>query len=89
MLKEYTSTPQTVLACMIIDAGTVTKKKAGEYEYIAKGKGASTTKLLFATSPKQEPEVGDFIIYHSKDDIYLCKAEVFNVKYRPKGMVIL
>ena len=89
MLREYVSKPSTVLACIITDKGTLTKKKAGEYEYKEKGKGASTTLLLFATSPKQEPEVGDAIIFLDKEDIYLCKAGVFHGKYNHKGMEIL
>ena len=88
MLREYTSIPQTVLACMIEDAGTVTKIKAGEYKYTHKGRGASTTLLTFATSPKQTPKAGDFIIQHSKTDTYLCPKDVFEAKYKGQSMVI-
>lgn len=88
MLREYQSKPVSVLACMIEDTGIVTKKKAGEYEYTHKGRGASTTLLVFSASEKQVPEVGDFIIKLSDEDIYLCKAGVFCEKYNVRGMYI-
>lgn len=89
MLREYVSKPQAILACIITEKGILTKKKSGEYEYKEKGKGASTTLLLFAVPSKQTPEIGDFIMYADKEDVYLCKADLFHAKYNHKGMEIL
>ena len=88
MLREYTSKPCKVLACMIEDTGTVTKVKDGEYKYKHKGRGASSTLLTFATSPKQVPKPGDYIIQWSKQDVYCCDADTFKKKYSVEGMVI-
>jgi len=89
MLIEYTSKPITVLACKMLEEGTIEKaKKAGMYVYSHKGKGAVKTRLEFAVSSNQKPVPGDYIIKLSKDNIYLCKADVFDKKYGVKGMVI-
>lgn len=89
MLKEYISKPCTILACMIEDTGTVTKIKdaEGAWEYKNKGKGATRILMQFQASKKPVP--GDFIIQHSKTDIYHCTADVFAAKYVVKGMVIM
>jgi hypothetical protein len=73
---------------MIEDTGTVTKVKDGEYKYKHKGRGASSTLLTFATSPKQVPKPGDYIIQWSKQDVYCCDADTFKKKYSVEGMVI-
>lgn len=89
MLREYNSKPCTILACMIEDTGTVTKIEdaEGTWEYKHKGKGASTTLMVFQAS--KEPVPGDYIIQHSKTDIYHCPADVFASKYAVKGAMIL
>jgi len=89
VLIEYTSKPVTVLACKIEEEGKVEKcKKAGVYCYTHKGKGAVSTKLDFTVATGQKPEAGDYIIYLDAEDIYLCKADVFDKKYGVKGMII-
>jgi len=85
MIKEYTTKPCTILACCIEKEGTVTKKD-DKFVYECKGKGAVRTKLTFTATTK--PKVGDYIIQLDKEDIYLCKREVFLKKYKVKGMVI-
>jgi hypothetical protein len=88
MLRNYTSKQVNVLACLIEETGTVTKIEDGEYKYEHKGRGAITTVLIFAVSNKQNPQAGDYIIQLSKEDIYLCPADVFKEKYVVTGMVI-
>lgn len=95
MLREYTSKPCTVLACMIEDAGEVTEVKGKEstFQYKHKGKGAVSTLMVFTAAPDEDGDYliqpGDYIIQVSKTDIYHCPADVFKMKYSVQGSVIL
>jgi len=88
MLREYTTRPLTVLACIVEKEGEVTKvkDKEGLYQYKHKGKGAITTLLTFTATAPVEP--GDAIIMVSDTDISHCPWDVFQAKYNVQGMQI-
>lgn len=89
MLKEYTTKPQTVLACKMEESGEIKKVKTGVYRYTHRGRGAATTMLEFTIGAKQPaPVIGDFVIHLAKDDIYGCEALKFRDKYTVQGMKI-
>jgi len=86
MLKEYSSKPCTVLACEILEEGKVEGSKAKGYTYTCKGVHGITTLMKFEATVK--PEVGDFIIELSKNDVYHCPKDVFEKKYSTTRMLI-
>jgi len=86
MLREYTTRPCTVLACIVEKEGEVTKLKDGKFQYKHKGKGAITTLLTFTATAPVEP--GDAIIMQSEEDIYHCPWTLFQEKYNVQAMQI-
>ena len=84
MLREYTSIPQSRLACQIEETGKVEKVREGVAKY--ENKVGSVTELMeFTYSDGQKPEAGDYIVHLSKTDIYLVKKDVFEKSYRSTG----
>lgn len=84
MLREYTTRVQKKQACIIEESGKLEKVKTGVAKYTNKV-GAITELYEFTYSDKQTPEVGDYIVYQSADDIYLVKKAVFEKSYVPCG----
>ena len=93
MLREYTTRPVKVLACIILEKGKLSKlvddkgKETGKWRYIEKA-GGLTCQLDFSVPAGVEPVVGDAIIQQSKEDIYHCPKAVFEHKYAVQGMMI-
>lgn len=88
MLREYNTIQKTILACVIEEDGELKELKKGQWEYRHKGKGATTTLLIFSVSVGKKPKVGDAIIFLDKNDICHCKKSVFDSKYQRLGMTI-
>ena len=84
MLREYSSIPQKRLACQIEESGKVEKVSDGIAKYENKV-GAVTELLEFKYTEGQKPEVGDYIVFISKEDVYLVKKDLFESSYRSTG----
>ena len=91
MLKEFVNRPQKRLACVIEEKGELEKLEKGVWKYTHKGKGATTTLLKFSTLKNKkdaEPQVGDYIVFLSKTDVYLCDKKTWEDAWSPSGMRI-
>jgi len=89
MLKEFKNKPQTRLACVIDEKGELVEVKKGIWKYTHQARGCTKTLLEFTVGAKQKaPEAGDYIVFLSKDDIYLCGKEEFEKAWNPVGMRI-
>lgn len=92
MLREYKTIQQNKFACQIEETGKIEPIKDAETGKTLPGRarytnkrGAITELMEFTHDVKQKPEVGDYIVKQSEDDIYLVKQAVFEKSYRPAG----
>lgn len=83
MLREYQSIPQKRLACQIEEGAKVEKLRAGVARYT--NKVGAIQEIMEFQYGDRKPEVGDYIVQVSKDDVYLVKKELFERTYRSTG----